>query len=188
MSEIQISESDIPSSKIKITSENETLGFVDEEIQIVEFISGNEHYAINLFDVREVVEYTRITRVPNTHRYMRGIIDLRGEIMPVIDLGVLLHSHDMNNVSEKEENCRFIVLDEHVVNKKVCIMVTDVLSVSTFSSSQVDTGSTCENEKTGHILGIIRKELRNADKISNALLIWINIASLLHGIEINSLR
>lgn len=51
-----------------------------KDIQVVEFILGNEHFAIDLFDVREVVEYTNITKLPNSPPYIKGIIDLRGEI------------------------------------------------------------------------------------------------------------
>jgi len=40
----------------------------------------------NLFDVKEIVEYTRITPLPGSARYIKGIIDLRGEITTIIDL------------------------------------------------------------------------------------------------------
>src|SRR5208337_4325884 len=55
-------------------------------LQVVEFLLGRERYAVDLFDVREVVEYTSITKLPNTPSYMKGIIDLRGEITTIIDL------------------------------------------------------------------------------------------------------
>ena len=57
-----------------------------ESIQVVEFVLGKEHYAIDLFDVKEVVEYTSITKLPNVPDYVQGIIDLRGEITTIIDL------------------------------------------------------------------------------------------------------
>ena len=55
-------------------------------IQIVEFVLGKESFAIDLFDVKEVVEYTTITKLPNVPAYIKGIIDLRGEITTIIDL------------------------------------------------------------------------------------------------------
>jgi purine-binding chemotaxis protein CheW len=57
-----------------------------DTIQVVEFVLGSEHFAIDLFDVKEVVEYTTITKLPNVPAYVKGIIDLRGEITMIIDL------------------------------------------------------------------------------------------------------
>ena len=50
------------------------------------FTLDKELYAVNVSRVREVLESTRITRLPNTAEYMKGIINLRGSSVPVIDL------------------------------------------------------------------------------------------------------
>ena len=47
-------------------------------IQIVEFVLGKELFAIDLFDVKEVVEYTTITNFPTCRQYVKGIINLPG--------------------------------------------------------------------------------------------------------------
>lgn len=156
-----------------------------EEIQVVEFILGDEQYAINLFDVREVMEYTQITRVPNSQVYFRGIIDLRGEVTPVVDLKSLLKIHTSHNLEEvDEQNCRLMVLDNHVINGRVSIMVTDVTSVSTFHINQIDTNSVQEMGDDAHIMGIIKKEVRTGSSFKTELVIWIDIADLLKGLEI----
>jgi Chemotaxis signal transduction protein len=62
----------------------------EDEIQVVEFIIGDDKFAINLFDVREIVEASKITPLPHASSYIRGIIDLRGEITTIIDLRQLL--------------------------------------------------------------------------------------------------
>ena len=59
---------------------------LSDNILVVEFLLGDEHFAIDLFEVREVVEYTRITHLPDTPPHIRDIIDLRGEITTIIDL------------------------------------------------------------------------------------------------------
>ncbi|MDO8842066.1 chemotaxis protein CheW, partial [Methanocalculus sp.] len=51
---------------------------ISGSVQVVEFVLGDETFAIDLFDVREVVEYTRISALPNSPSYIKGIIDLRG--------------------------------------------------------------------------------------------------------------
>ena len=107
-----------------------------DTIQVVEFLLGNERFAIDLFDVKEVVEYTTITKLPNHPEYVRGIIDLRGEITTIIDLKHRLNIRDSNE--NAIESSRIMVLDTEVMKSKIGILVDDVTSVSTFEGDQVD--------------------------------------------------
>jgi len=54
--------------------------------QYLTFTLSDENYAVSVGKVREVLEYTRITKLPRTADYMKGIINLRGSGVPVIDL------------------------------------------------------------------------------------------------------
>ena len=149
-------------------------------LQVVEFLLGRERYAVDLFDVREVVEYTTITKLPNTASYMKGIIDLRGEITTIVDLKDRLHipaGSEMN-----EENSRIIVLDEKITKAKTGIMVDDVLSVSTFDRSDIDFTSAADMEDDGAILGIIKKKVKDKEHEKNELIIWIDIRHLVKDI------
>ena len=152
-----------------------------ESVQVVEFILGKEHFAIDLFDVREVVEYTTITRLPNTPSYIKGIIDLRGEITTIIDL-----KQQMNILADTdvhEEDCRIIVLDDRITKSKVGIMVDDVSSVSTFSLAQVNRTAIAETSADTHIIGIIKKQTRIKERDITELIIWIDIRNLLGTIN-----
>lgn len=166
-----------PSPSSKERSQGERKG----SIQVVEFALGKEYFAIDLFDVKEVVEYTTITRLPNVPGYVRGIIDLRGEITTIIDLKHRLHITDASTVAA--ESSRIIVLDETVTNTKIGILVDDVTSVSTFEGDQVDyTSVSVSNEDTA-IIGIIKRKIKVKDKEKNELIIWIDIRRLLADIE-----
>ncbi|HUH78452.1 MAG TPA: chemotaxis protein CheW [Methanoregula sp.] len=145
-------------------------------LQVVEFLLGRERYAIDLFDVREVVEYTTITKLPNTPSYLKGIIDLRGEITTIVDLKDRLHIPA--GTETNDENSRIIVLDEKITKAKTGIMVDDVLSVSTFDTSDIDYTSAADMEDEGAILGIIKKKVRDKDRERNELIIWIDIRYL----------
>jgi purine-binding chemotaxis protein CheW len=151
------------------------------KLQVVEFLLGKEHYAVDLFDVREVVEYTSITQLPNTPTYMMGIIDLRGEITTIIDLKERL------NILEKSdlpvESSRIIVLDEKITKAKTGILVDDVLAVSTFEHSDIDSTSASRAREDAAILGIIKKKIKEKDHERNELIIWIDIRHLLVAIE-----
>jgi purine-binding chemotaxis protein CheW len=152
-----------------------------KDIQVVEFVLGDEHFAIDLFDVKEVVEYTTITKLPNTPPYIKGMIDLRGEITTIVDLKQRLNIHEGAEIVE--ENKRIIVLDEKITKSKVGIMVDDVSSVSTFELSQVDDTSGTGDQDANAIIGIIKKKVRVKDKDVNELIIWIDIKPLLQDIH-----
>jgi len=150
-------------------------------IQIVEFVLGSERFAIDLFDVKEVVEYTTITKLPHVPAYVRGIIDLRGEITMIIDL-----KHRLNITEESStslESSRIIVLDDKITRSKTGILVDDVTSVSTFEGDQVDYTSASVNKEATSIIGIIKRKARVNDKEINELIIWIDIRQLLGDID-----
>lgn len=54
--------------------------------QYLTFTLADEQYAVNVNEVKEVLEFTTVTRVPRTPEFMRGVINLRGSVVPVIDL------------------------------------------------------------------------------------------------------
>lgn len=145
-------------------------------VQVVEFLLGKEHFAVDLFNVKEVVEYKTITQLPDTPAYIKGIIDLRGEITTIIDLKERL------NIPKKEgatdENSRIIVLDDSITKSKTGIMVDNVSSVTTFDKSAVDTSTSSVEQNNSAIIGIIKKRVRIKDRDANELLILIDIKRL----------
>ena len=154
---------------------------MNETIQVVEFALGNEHFAIDLFDVKEVVEYTTITKLPNVPAYVKGIIDLRGEITMIVDL-----KHRLNITEEggqSIESSRIIVLDDKVAKSKIGILVDDVTSVSTFEGNQVDYTSASVSKEETSIIGIMKRKVKVKDKEINELIIWIDIKQLLGDID-----
>ncbi|TVR70658.1 MAG: chemotaxis protein CheW [Spirochaetaceae bacterium] len=54
--------------------------------QYLTFTLADEHYAVPVEEVKEVLEFSSVTRVPKTQAFMRGVINLRGSVIPVIDL------------------------------------------------------------------------------------------------------
>jgi purine-binding chemotaxis protein CheW len=58
--------------------------------QVLTFRIAGEEYAVGILSVREIIEYEAVTRVPATPVWIRGVINLRGSVVPVIDLAVKL--------------------------------------------------------------------------------------------------
>lgn len=56
--------------------------------QYLTFFVAGEEYAVNILKVKEIIEYHTVTTVPNTASWIRGVTNLRGNVVPVIDLAV----------------------------------------------------------------------------------------------------
>jgi purine-binding chemotaxis protein CheW len=59
---------------------------ITETVQYLTFKLAEEVFALDVAKVREILEFTSITKVPQTPEFMRGVINLRGGVVPVIDL------------------------------------------------------------------------------------------------------
>jgi purine-binding chemotaxis protein CheW len=79
-----------------------------DQSQYLGFFVGEEEYAIGILRVREILEYDTVTKVPTTPRSIRGVINLRGRVVPVVDLTTKFG------------------LPESVITKRTCIVVVEV--------------------------------------------------------------
>ncbi|HLE40043.1 MAG TPA: chemotaxis protein CheW [Nitrospirota bacterium] len=59
---------------------------ITETTQYLTFKLGDEIFALDISKVREVLDFTTITKVPRTPEFMRGVINLRGSVVPVVDI------------------------------------------------------------------------------------------------------
>lgn len=151
-------------------------------IQVVEFRLGNETFAFDLFDIKEVIAGTDITPIPEAPPFIKGIIDLRGVITTIIDLKEMLHIRIEDAIAK---NPRIIVLDKIIMGKKVGVLVHDVYSVSTYGSEEIDRSAQLSDEKREQIIiGVIRqKQLDETEK--EKLILWLNIEKIINTIEKN---
>ncbi|MCP4995156.1 MAG: purine-binding chemotaxis protein CheW [Gammaproteobacteria bacterium] len=67
-------------------SEQKALTETEDTTQYLTFLAGDERFAIGILDVKELIEVSSMTRVPMTPDFIRGVINLRGSVVPVIDL------------------------------------------------------------------------------------------------------
>ena len=59
-----------------------------EQSQYLTFFIADEEYAVSIVRVKEIIQYDTVTKVPITPHWIRGVIDLRGCVVPVVDLAV----------------------------------------------------------------------------------------------------
>lgn len=79
----------------------------EDVLQLVTFTLDKEEYAVNILNVQEINRITEITKVPNAPDYVEGVINLRGKVIPVINLRkkFFLYSKDT------DESSRVIIMD-----------------------------------------------------------------------------
>lgn len=73
---------------MQITRESTNRDTEQNVHQYLTFQIGGEEYAISLLNVKEIIEYDVVTEIPKTPEWVRGVINLRGNVVPVIDLAV----------------------------------------------------------------------------------------------------
>lgn len=85
--------------------------------QYLTFRVGEEDFALDVSNVREILEFTSITKVPKTPEYMRGVINLRGSVVPVLDMRV---KFGLTEAKETIDTC-IVVLEVDIDGEKTVI-------------------------------------------------------------------
>jgi len=104
--------------------------------QYLSFTIGDEIYALDIMKVREVLLYSKITKVPCTPDYMLGVINLRGSIVPVIDVGLKFGMMNNQKITRK---C--IIIIEVIIEKEELVigaLVDAVQEVFELESSLIE--------------------------------------------------
>jgi len=103
-----------------------------EEEQLVAFRLGNEEFAIKITDVQEINRYTEVVRMPGTPAYFDGLVNLRGNIIPVLNLRRRFNLEERAN----DDSTRIIIVD--VGNQKNGVVVDSVSEVLRFERNLVE--------------------------------------------------
>lgn len=100
---------------------DQQMGFSNDGSQFLTFTLGEEHYGVDILRVQEIKGYTNVTRIPNTPEYIKGVLNLRGTIVPIIDLRCKFGMPKM-------EYTRFTVIVVLVIKDRVTGIIVDAVS------------------------------------------------------------
>jgi purine-binding chemotaxis protein CheW len=119
------------------------------EGKFLTFILGDEVYGIEILKVREIIKLMDITTVPRTPDYLKGVINLRGKVIPIVDLR---SKFTMPEIEHTQETCIIVV----EVNKtSIGIIVDSVSEVSNINSEEIeDAPHLGQDIDTNFILGL----------------------------------
>lgn len=104
--------------------------------QYLTFTLDNEQYAVEVNKVKEVLEYTEVTKVPRTQQFMRGVINLRGSVVPVVDLRL---KFDMGE-TEQTIDTSIVVMEVQIEEETVTLgaLTDSVQEVIGLDDSQIE--------------------------------------------------
>ena len=100
---------------------SEQIGLTTGDRQYLTFSLGDELYGVDILRVQEIKGYTTVTRIPNTPMHIKGVLNLRGTIVPIIELRTKFGMPAIDYTM-------FTVIVVVVVNEKVTGLVVDAVS------------------------------------------------------------
>lgn len=143
-----------------------------EEVQLVVFKIGEEEFGVEINQVREIVKLVSITRMPKAPIFIEGVVNLRGQIITVIDLAKRL---DLPSLG-RTDSTRIMVVE--VGDDTVGMIVDSVSEVLRLSADNIeDTPSLIETE-------VHEQYLRGVGKSDDRLLILLDLNEVLSTEEI----
>lgn len=143
----------------------------DAQFQLVTFHLGEELYGVNIMDVKEIVRIQNVRVIPNAPYYVEGIINLRSEIIPIIDLHKRFRIQNVHS-EDIEMDGGFIILN--IDGNKIGIIIDKVERVVSVKGEDVkEPPQMLTGIGTEYIEGVIREEsgyliMLNTRKLFNA--------------------
>lgn len=150
--------------------------------EFLTFRLGNEEYGIDILKVQEIRSYEPPTKIANAPAYLKGVVNLRGVIVPIVDLRVKFNC--VNEQGEAEINSFTVVIVLNVKGRVVGAVVDSVSDVMQLNDQTIQPAPEMSSSvvDTSYITGIAN--------VSDRLLILMDIESLMSSAEmglINSL-
>lgn len=100
---------------------SESVSGIDQAKQYVSFVLDGEEYGVPILSVQEIIRYESLTRLPQSPEFIEGVLNLRGQVIPVVNLRV---KFDLS-AKEMDRSTRIIVVE---VKQRVVGMVVDQVS------------------------------------------------------------
>jgi purine-binding chemotaxis protein CheW len=143
--------------------------------QIVSFTVGKEEYGVHIEAVQEIVRMPEITHLPQTQSFIKGVINLRGNIIPVIDM------RERFRMEKKDYNemTRVIVVK---IGEKLVGMIVDTVS------QVLEMGANDVEDAPDIISGLSKEYIEGIGKINEQMIIVLKIEKVLTSEELSSLE
>ncbi|MDN5342288.1 chemotaxis protein CheW [Oceanotoga sp. DSM 15011] len=133
---------------------------------VLSFQIYNQEFALEVDNIESVVDMQEITPVPNSKKFINGVINLRGRIVPVIDLTAILNLSLPEDY--KFENILILKIDE----EEIGVFVDEVKNVLNIDPEKLENFQSNNEIYAGKVKGII--------KVNNRLIVYLDIKEVLN--------
>jgi purine-binding chemotaxis protein CheW len=137
-----------------------------EVIQLVSFMLDEVEYGVDILSVHEILRYPEMTRLPNTPRFIKGVINLRGNVLPVVDVR-LRFGFPKGNITDLT---RIIVVETG--GKQVGLLVDNVYQVVRIPTANVDPPSEL-------ITGVSEEFISGIGRLKDRLIVLLNMSHII---------
>ncbi len=139
------------------TMDQAVKAMADKEGKYLTFSLAEEEYGISILKIKEIIGMMPITTVPQTPEFVKGVINLRGKVIPVIDLRLRF---GMDSIDYTERTCIIVVeIDGSAVTVQIGIVVDAVSEVLNVNAEDVEETPTFGAKlNTDYILGMAKME------------------------------
>jgi len=148
------------------TAEEKQQQLSGEVVQVVSFRLGGEEYGVDISQVQEIIRLVEITHVPRAPKFMEGVINLRGQLIPIIDLRTRF---GMPRI-EPTKSTRIIVTE--IGTKRVGIIVDSVSEVLNLPLENVE-------EAPEMIAGVGTEYIQGVGKLDDRLIILLDLTMVI---------
>ncbi len=145
-----------------------------ELLQLVTFSIGEEEFGVEILKVREIIRMLEITRVPRAPEFVEGVINLRGSVIPILDLRKRFGLVSKDN----DKDTRIVVINIH--NMTVGFIVDSVSQVLRIPANTVEPPPPV-------VAGLDSEYIEGVGKLEDRLLILLDLDRLLSSEERNVL-
>lgn len=142
-----------------------------EHKEFLSFVLGDEHYALDIMAVKEIRGYEAVTKIANSPEFIKGVLNLRGEIVPIIDLRLKF------NVGEATYNEFTIVIMLSVLDRVVGIVVDAVSDVIKLGQDDI-------SPPPEFGVAFDTKFLKGLAEVQSQMIIIVNIEELISSDEL----
>ncbi|MGM7636009.1 chemotaxis protein [Bacillus sp. Hm123] len=120
------------------------------ELEIVEFEVQNNKYGINVIKVKEIIQHLPITLIPHSHEHIEGVIQLRGEVLPVINMAKVLGVP----IVKDDSNDKYIVTEFN--KQKAVFHVQNVTRIHRISWEDIEKPSDMYQGGNNQVIGVVK--------------------------------
>lgn len=139
---------------------------LNDEVQVVAFKLRKEEYGVSILNVQEIKNLTDITRVPFAPEYIKGVINLRGSVLPVIDLKKRIGLQEMPYT----DSTRIVIMKIGEIS--IGMIVDAVTEVLTIDAQHIDPSKSINDSDSNRFISGI-------GNIDNRLVIMLNLDEIL---------